>query len=276
MSRDFTVLLSVYAQESPNNLDQALSSIYKEQELKPSEIVLVQDGPLTPELEEVIARYKAALPSVLKVFPLPENRGLGRSLNFGLKQCSYELVARMDTDDIALPHRFKTQIDFMEENPSVDIVGGAIEEFEQVPGDMKSIRFSREDHESLVRYAKSRNPLNHPTTLYKKSKLMEVGSYKHMPGHEDYYLWVRMIQAGAILANVKDTLLYFRVGNGMVNRRSGFKYIQHEHRFLKALKKLGFINIAEFYTLLFLKAPIRLMPNSALTILYKILRRKAA
>lgn len=275
MHSGFSVLMSIYYKESKENFIDAIESIYDKQQLKPNEIILTKDGPLTPELDSLVEEYERKLSGVLKVYPIEHNVGLGNALNYGLTKCSYELVARMDTDDIALPQRFQRQIAFMKEHPAVDVSGAALEEFDQYPGDLKTIRFSKENHDSLVSYSKSRNPLNHPTTIYKKSAVIAAGSYIDMPGHEDYYLWIRMILNGAKLANINETFLYFRIGNGMVNRRSGIQYIQHERQFLKAIKALGYINSFQFWALLSLKAPLRLIPPRMLSLLYKGLRKRA-
>jgi glycosyltransferase involved in cell wall biosynthesis len=94
----FSVLLSVYYKENPLYFRISLDSIFN-QTVLPTEIVLVKDGPLTSELDTVIEEYKLKYP-ILKILPLIKNVGLGKALNEGLKYCSYELVARMDTDDI--------------------------------------------------------------------------------------------------------------------------------------------------------------------------------
>ena len=114
----FSVLLSVYKKEHPTYLKQSLDSLFA-QTLPPDEIVLVKDGPLTPELEAVVTEYQSRYP-MLKVVPLPQNQGLGKALNEGLKHCSYELVARMDTDDIAKPERFERQMQVFREHPETD------------------------------------------------------------------------------------------------------------------------------------------------------------
>lgn len=124
----FSVLISVYHREVPSYLSASLQSIFN-QTLVPSEVVLVKDGPLTPELDLVIDEFVAKY-STLKIVILPENVGLGRALNEGLKHCSHELVARMDSDDICKPDRFEKQIMAFEQQKDVAVVGSWIDEFE--------------------------------------------------------------------------------------------------------------------------------------------------
>ena len=123
----FSVLLSVYRKEQPAYLRQSLDSIFT-QTLLPDEVVLVKDGPLTDALDEVAEDYCRKYP-VIRVVPLSENQGLGRALNEGLKHCSYDLVARMDTDDVAKPERFEKQIAVFCAHPEMDVVGAWIDEF---------------------------------------------------------------------------------------------------------------------------------------------------
>ena len=124
---DFSVLLSVYWKENPDWLRLSLKSIWEDQSLKPAEIVLVKDGPLTDRLETVISQFKQSAP--LKIVPLSQNQGLGRALNEGLKFCSFDLVARMDTDDISKPDRFEKQIRFISQHPDISVVGSWVDEF---------------------------------------------------------------------------------------------------------------------------------------------------
>ena len=118
---DFSVLMSVYVKENPDYLRQSLDSMLNQTAL-PSQIVLVEDGPLTDELNQVIAEYKEKT-TLIKSVPLKENVGLGKALNIGLQQCDYPLVARMDTDDIAMSTRFAEQLKAFQDDPELSICG---------------------------------------------------------------------------------------------------------------------------------------------------------
>ena len=104
----FSVLLSLYYKEKGEYLRQSLDSIFN-QTLKPDEVILVEDGPLTEALYEVLSEY-SNIYSNFKIVRLEKNGGLGNALNIGLAHCSFDLVARMDTDDIAKPDRFEKEI----------------------------------------------------------------------------------------------------------------------------------------------------------------------
>ena len=180
----FSVLLSVYRKEQPAYLRQSLDSIFT-QTLQPAEVVLVKDGPLTDALDEVAEEYCRKYP-VLKVVPLSENQGLGRALNEGLKYCSYDLVARMDTDDVAKPERFEKQIAVFCAHPEMDVVGAWIDEFEGSIENVISVRVLPLEHSEIRRFARKRNPVNHPVVMFRKSAVLVAGGYQHFPLFEEY------------------------------------------------------------------------------------------
>ena len=112
----YSVLMSVYAKESAQNLRQAMESMLR-QTMPPDDFVLVCDGPLTPELDSVIEAKHIEMGQVLQVIRMPQNGGLGHALNEGLKHCKNELVARMDSDDISAEERCEKQLRLFAQNP---------------------------------------------------------------------------------------------------------------------------------------------------------------
>jgi len=126
---NFSILLSLYIKENPTFLNECFKSIWLNQSIEPYEIVLVCDGPLTNELENLVYKWQKEIGSLLKIVRLKENVGLGNALNIGLRNCSNEWVFRMDTDDICTPDRFDKQIQFIKDNPDVVLFSGQILEF---------------------------------------------------------------------------------------------------------------------------------------------------
>ena len=259
----FSVLISVYYKEISRYLDRALQSITDDQVLKPNEIVLVKDGPLTKELDEVIEKYQKRYPNLFKIVALEKNYGLGKALNIGLKNCTYELVARMDGDDISKPERFKKQIDIFKENPDLDILGSWIDEFIEKDGEIKirSIRKVPETNEEIYQKLKSICAFNHPTVMYRKTKIIEVGSYSQEFALEDYYLWIRLAISGANMYNLQESLLEFRITEGTSKRRGGLKLLKSDVKFQKKLYGLDFINKRELLPNLIKYFVYRLLPN---------------
>lgn len=269
---EFSVLLSIYYREKTEYAAAALQSIF-EQTILPAEVILVKDGILTEELEEVIHEFQVNY-SILKVIPLPENIGLGNALNEGLKHCSFELVARMDTDDICYPYRFEKQIQFFLNNSDLDVVGSTISEFIDSPRNIISFRKLPEKHDEIAVFAKSRCPLNHPSVMFRKSRVLEVGGYKHFYLFEDYFLWMRMLKAGAKFHNIQESLLYFRANPEMIKRRGGSKYAKSELEFQKELLKQNMISYPIFVKNISIRIIVRIIPNALRSWIYKKNLRK--
>lgn len=268
----FSVLISVYQSDSPIFFGHALQSVL-ENTVQPTEIVLVCDGKLTAELDQVIDRYCDKLP--INLIKLDSNVGLGRALQVGLKHCKYEWVARFDADDLCCIDRFEKQIAFSKNNPAVDIFGGQIIEFSDFPEENNTVKKRVPlEHKTIKKYAKSRNPINHMTVMFRKSTVLEAGNYQYAPLYEDYDLWVRMLLGGKKFANLKDTLVYARTGKNMYERRGGLQYAKQEIRMQTSFYKLGFISHFSLIKNLAFRIPVRLMPNKLRGTIYSILLRK--
>lgn len=270
----FSVLMAVYHKEIPEYFDLALKSNLVEQTLLPDEFVLICDGELTEELDQVIEAYCQRFPEIMKVYRLKENQGLGRALNFGIAKCSNEIIARADSDDICIKERFEKQIEFMKNN-KVDFLGSYIYEFDSTPADSNTIKEVPLTHDEIIKRAKIRNPLNHMTVMYKKSAVIDSGSYVHLPYTEDFYLWLRAMNKGYKFANIGEALVYARVGNGMVNRRGNKEHMygwKVQNQFMLEHKM---INRFEYYKSMFLEKIFIYMPSWLRRFLYKkILRSK--
>lgn len=263
--------MSLYYKERPDYLRQSLDSVFN-QTLPPDEVVMVEDGPLTDELYHVLDEYETKYPQFKRI-PLAVNGGPGKALNEGLKHCSNELVARMDTDDICFPERFEKQIQFMTINPKTDISSGWIAEFQDDISNIKSIKKVPQSHEEVARYIKSRNPLNHPCVIFRKKAVERANGYQHFPLFEDWYLWARMIKNGASFANLQIPLLYFRTSPEMFKRRGGFKYAKDSARFQWKLYNLGLISTFGAIKASLIRGAVYIMPNNMRALIYsKFLR----
>ena len=267
---NYSVLISVYFKEKDSFLRLSLESVFN-QTIKPTEVVLVKDGPLTPELDKVIEEYEHKY-TELKVVRLVQNVGLGKALNEGLKHCSYELVARMDTDDVCKSHRFEQQLKFFEEHPEVDVCSSWIDEFIENTENVVSQRKLPETHEDIFRFAKGRCPINHPAVMYRRSKVLEVGGYQGFP--EDMFLWVKLLMNGAKFYNIQESLLYFRTSEDVYKRRGGWKYAKDDMKTQWTFYKMRFLSFPQMCKNIIIRASVRLMPNSLRTLVYKRLLRK--
>jgi len=264
---DFSLLMSIYHKEKVEYFNRCMQSIWQEQTLKPNEIILVEDGILTDLLYASIAQWQKKIGGKLIIVKLKKNVGLGESLNIGLHHCRYDLVARMDTDDIALSNRFEEQLKIFQ-HKNIDICSSWISEFDDKEDKMLAIKMVPEHHIEIIKYAKKRNPLNHPAVMYKRSKVEKAGSYRSMLWFEDYYLWIRMILEGATFYNIQKPLVRMRAGGGQIERRSGLKYAMMEFTFQKMLLQLGFIDFAEFIRNITIRFFARIIPKKFLKIFY--------
>ena len=275
MIMNFSVLLSVYIKEKPKYLRKSLDSVFS-QTVVPSEVVLVEDGPLTEDLYSVIDEYTKLYPN-LRVVRSEKNLGLGKALNLGLNSCKYDYVARMDTDDICFPNRFEKQIQYMIDHPEVDMVGSWTQEFTETnDGEIRYMTLKKfpEHNDEIYSFARKRNPFEHPSVLFKKKAVNDVGGYQHLYLFEDYFMWARMMLNKCIFYNIPEPLLYFRMTTDSFERRGGFKYAMKEVYNLWKFKKVGFFSLSEFLMNVARRFPIRIMPNKMRKWFYnKVLRK---
>ncbi len=264
----FSVLMSVYAKESPANLKGALDSVFG-QTLPPNEVILVKDGPIPPLLGSVIDFYVRNRPE-MRVVSLDKNVGLGAALDFGLTFCSYELIARMDTDDICAPNRFERQIPVIALDDKLTVVGSWVGEFERDPKNVNVMRKVPEHPDEIAYFAQKRSPMNHPTVVFRKSHVEAVGGYKNnYLYYEDYYLWCRLLMAGYRLKNIPEILVFMRTDQGLYRRRGGLKYLKSEVNFFIYLFLSGFIGPLILLNNIATRLIVRLMPSKIRKFLYK-------
>lgn len=270
-SRSFSVLMSLYYKEKPVFLDSCFASLAN-QLLFPTEIVCVFDGPLNAELEAVVLKWSEKLN--INIVRLPVNVGLGNALNKGLAHCSFDIVARMDSDDICLPERFQKQIPLFFNDKDLILLGSGIDEFEVCENTIKSVRKVPLSQAEIREYCKIKNPFNHMTVVFRKKEILSLGGYLHHFLMEDYNLWLRVIAKGYKVGNIDSSLVKARVGNGMVGRRKGINYIKSEWELFMLKKKLGFQSFFSGICVFLMRSVPRLLPKRMLSMLYNISRAK--
>lgn len=241
---EFSVLMSVYVKDVPEFFKIALESVTIEQTKRPNQVVIIQDGPVPEIINEIIHGVQEKVREIeFSIFKITQNIGLAAALNKGIALCKYNWIARMDADDISLPCRFEKQVNFIIDNPTVDVFGGYISEFQRIPGDFKSQRNVKLNHKDIIKRAKFRNPMNHMTVFYKKNAVISSGKYSEDFGKlEDYKLWIDMLLSGAIFSNINEVLVSVRVGNGFIERRSNHNEIVDWDALQRYLFSAGFIS----------------------------------
>ncbi len=266
----FSVLMSLYNKENPVYLKACLQSL-STQNLMPTEVVIVFDGPINDELEKIIYEFMPSLKII--IVKLEKNVGLGEALNSGLSHCSFDLVARMDTDDICLPNRFELQVSEFIHDPELVLLGSYISEFS---GPVDNIISNREVPTSsfdIMEYSKIKNPFNHMTVIFRKAVIASVGGYKHHPFMEDYNLWLRVICSNYSTKNIPLPLVLARVGKEMLKRRSGLNYIRSEYQLALLKHELKLQNFLNAVITFLLRSIPRILPLRILSGIYNFDRK---
>ncbi|KXT87965.1 glycosyltransferase [Streptococcus oralis] len=267
-----SVLMSVYVKENPAFLRDAIKSV-QNQTFKPSELVLVEDGQLTPELYQVLDEVEAQSEIPVKRCPLEENQGLGLALRYGVLQCQYDIIARMDTDDLAVPDRFEKQLQLMEKE-DLDLLGGHIAEFIDNPDEIVSYRRVPTQHADIVAYQRMRSAFNHMTVMFKKDMVLKAGNYEDGLYMEDDLLWLNMIAAGAKTGNLDQILCKVRVGAGMFERRGGLRYLKLYRQARQRMLERGQISYMEYAESIVIQSIVALCPGFVRQFIFVKLLRK--
>lgn len=270
---EFSVLMSLYINEKVQYARECFESLLK-QTVQPKEWVIVEDGPLKEEMYELLQEYEQKYPNLIKRVPLKKNVGLGLALREGILNCSCEIIARMDTDDIAKPERFELQLAQFEKFDKLDICGSHIKEF---IGDIKNVVSQRMvpiKQSEIYKYQKKRSAFNHMTVMYKKSAVLKAGNYIHAPLMEDDMLWVCMMNKGCKCLNIDDFLVYARVGKDMYDRRGGFSYFKKYRSARKKIYATGYISYWDYLSTVMIQFVVALIPVKLREMIFTKLLRK--
>jgi len=222
-----SVLMSIYSKVPSEQLRQCLASLVL-QSRQPDQTVIVIDGPIPSDLQKLLDQYRDFQPDRVTLVPLAENGGLINALNIGLKHCIGDWILRMDADDLAMPDRFDVQLRLVAEQPEIDVLGCAMLEFDTEPRLPERLKPVIEAHDAIARALPFRNPINHPTACIRKSRLLEIGGYPDLALLEDYFLWAKLLKAGATFRNLAEPLYLFRFDDQTLQRRAGGENFRNE------------------------------------------------
>ena len=266
--------MSVYRNDKPIDFVVAIDSIIQ-QSVCPTEIVLVVDGPVPEALGCVLNDYEGRYANLFSIIRLPQNGGLGNALRLAVEKAKYELIARMDSDDISMPERFEKQLACFEQDPQLSIVGGTISEFIDCPDNIVGQRVCPLTDAEIREYMKTRCAFNHQTVMFKKSEVLKAGNYQDWFWNEDYYLWIRMMLAGCKFANLPDTLVNVRVGKDMYARRGGRKYFKSEAALQRYMWRHKVIGLGRYLYNVAIRFAVQVaMPNSVRGWVFRTFARK--
>ena len=269
--KQFSVAMCVYGKDDPMWFEIAVESVLS-QTAVPNEVVLVVDGPVPDELDKIIEKFESN--EIFKVIRFKENQGHGNARRASVDGCINELVALMDADDICLTERFEKQLAVFE-STDADIVGGDISEFIGSEDNIQGYRRLPKTDAEIKELMKTKCAFNQVTVMFKKSAYQNAGGYIDWFCEEDYYLWLRMMQNGAIFANTGDTLVNVRVGKEMYKRRGGMKYFKSEAKLQKYMLDNKIIGFGKYFVNVSKRLIVQvLMPNCIRGWVFKKFTRK--
>jgi len=271
---EYSVLLTVYKKDNPEYLKKSITSILNQTKLT-NDFVIVKDGPITSDLQNVIDYFANQYPRIIKQIQLKENVGLGLALNEGLKTCKNEIVARMDADDISIPIRCEQQLKEFEKDSELDIVGSYVDEFVENENNIVSTRAVPITHEEICKFAKQRDPFNHPTVMYKKSKVLDCGGYKNLRKNQDTELWIRMLANGCKAKNINQSLVLFRFSEQTYKKRKNWQNTKSLMSIRYTAYKSGFCSFWDFLKVCIVQFSIFVMPIKFQKWIYKNFLRKS-
>ncbi len=263
----FSLLLPVYAGDRPLFLHRAFASTVVDQTRRPDDVVIVQDGPVPAELAATLDHLVTTSPVPVHLLRLERHRGLGPALDAGLQACRHDVVARMDADDVSAPHRFEVQLPHIE--AGADIVGSALMEFVDDIDHVVQTRIPPLDPVWIRSAARFRDPFNHPTVVYRRAAVQQVGGYQNLPLMEDYLLFARMLSHGARPANVAEPLVYYRVGAGAYARRGGRELLRAEIALQRRFLELGITSRGQYWRNVAVRGGYRLVPERVRRVAYR-------
>ena len=257
MHEPFSLMVPVYDGDRPDYLRRAFRSAVHDQTVRPDQVIIVRDGPVRTELAECLDELCASSPAPVTFVPLARNGGLGPALDRGLAASEHDVVARMDADDVAMPHRFEVQLPLMAD---ADIVGSGLLEFSGDTGEIVGQRVPPIGQEKIARYARMHDPFNHPTVVYRRGAVRGAGGYGDLKLMEDYALFARMLQNGARAVNVAEPLVWYRVGETAFKRRGGTDLLRSELRLQREFRKNGFTSPGQYARNVVVRGGYRLIP----------------
>ena len=257
MHEPFSLLVSVYDGDRADHLRRAFRSAVDDQTVPPDQVVIVQDGPVREELAQCLAELAAASPVPVTIVRLERNLGLGPALDRGIAAAWHDVVARMDADDVAMPHRFEVELPLIRD---ADLVGAGLLEFVADTDDIVGQRIPPTGPDRIQRYARLADPFNHPTVVYRRQAVLAAGGYGDLPLMEDYALFARMLGNGARVINVAEPLVFYRVGSTAFKRRGGARLFRSELRLQREFRRDGFTSAPEYVRNVLLRGGYRLIP----------------
>jgi len=229
--------MAIYANDDATLLERALESVLTQSLPEDVEIRLYMgiDGPIDSELENVVQRFASR---IFKISRSDINIGLAATLNRLISMRSDEaFFFRMDADDVSLPGRFSTQLEYFDSNPLIDILGTDIIEVQTETGTRRIVKFCQSPEDARRMIAK-RVPVAHPSVCIRARVFDKLGGYPTRRGNEDIAMWFECMKSGFVFDNVPSPLLLFTVGPTFWMRRGYAKAFSEFACYLRGIRDL--------------------------------------
>ena len=263
-----TSICAIYINTSKKDITLAINSLLYQKYI-PNQILIIADGPIIEVVNDYIKHLKEKYDDIVRIIYLKNNRGLGYALKIGLENSKNEIIARFDSDDLNLKDRLYKQYKYLMKEKSIDILGSKVLEYKIEKGIIssrtKNVPINDLEIKKMMRY---RNPINHPSVIFRKTPILNEGSYQIIESFEDYYLWLRCKKINLKFENLNEPLVAMRRESNTL-RRYGFHYAMQE---LSFLRKIIFENLINFFFIIpfIVRISSRVLPKIILKYLFKI------
>ena len=265
----FTVVMSVYISDSPVYFVDAVNSLLNQTRV-PDEIIIMVDGPVDNNLNEVIEMY--ASNAYIKIIRLKANIGLALSRKKAISLATNEIIAVMDSDDISVLNRFEKQLPLII-NENAGVVGGWIEEFNSIPGDLCQIREVPSEYKKIYSLGKWRSPINHVTLMFTKNAYNAVDGYSSVRHSEDWDMVSRMLVKGVIIQSIPEVLVHVRAGDDMIIRRRNIEQFKGEIKLFLKMYNIGYISLFHLTGNILVRVILRALPTFITKFVYNFFLR---
>lgn len=262
---NISVLIAVHYAINPIQVKVSIESIFHQKSI-PRQIIIIADGPINAALSDYLSKINLKYNQIMILY-LKENKGLAFALNQGLQKSNYELIARLDPDDVVVNNRFYEQKKNFDKNQYLSVCGSYSQETYKCKK-KRLIKKPLMDNE-IKAAMKIKNPIIHSTVMFKKSDIQLVGGYPLIYKCQDYLLWIKCMEKSLIFKNIDKALVTSKLDKSLMKRRD-MKYFRFEKKIYSYMLEKKIINCYLFYLNILFRFILRSLPYPLKFLLYQI------
>jgi len=236
MHEPVAVLICLYGRDRLDWVKEAIESVQAQDYQGDIRIYLGVDGPLADDVQNWLGQHQAVFH---KIVWNRDNIGLSKTLNGLLPILEDEAyVFRLDADDLCMPYRFARQVKFLQEHVEVDVVGGAIWEYDE-RAKAAWLKSYPQNHDNICRYIIRANPLAHSAVCFRRRFFTRVAAYPDRYRYnQDLAMWVAGLRHGVIMANLDLPVVCLRTPADFYGRRGVARAVSELRAYLAAIRFL--------------------------------------